>query len=88
MLGLKSQVPAYIGAQVFAAITAAFVLRLMFGDVAHIAATVPSGSDMQSFVMEGFITFLLMFVVSAVATDTRAVYVYGIPPIFIIIDYK
>lgn len=68
-----NQVPAYIGAQVFAAITAAFVLRLMFGDVAHIAATVPSGSDMQSFVLEVFVTFLLMFVVSAVATDTRAI---------------
>lgn len=68
-----TQVPAYIGAQVFAAICAGFVLRLMFGDVAYIAATVPSGSDMQSFVLEIFVTFLLMFVISAVATDTRAI---------------
>lgn len=68
-----TQVPAYIGAQVFAAICAGFVLRLMFGDVAHIGATVPSGSDMQSFVLEIFVTYLLMFVISAVATDTRAI---------------
>lgn len=59
----------------------------MFGDVAHIGATVPSGSDMQSFVLEIFVTFLLMFVISAVATDTRAVYLYGIFPISIITDY-
>jgi len=45
----------------------------MFGDVAHIGATVPSGSDMQSFVLEIFVTYLLMFVISAVATDTRAI---------------
>eukprot|EP00253_Pinus_taeda_P000816 PITA_00816 len=68
-----TQVPAYIGAQVFAAICAGFVLRLMFGNVAHIGATVPSGSDMQSFVLEIFVTYLLMFVISAVATDTRAI---------------
>ena len=75
---MKPQVPAYIGAQVFAAICAGFVLRLMFGDVAYIGATLPSGSDMQSFVLEIFTTFLLMFVISAVATDTRAVDLYGI----------
>eukprot|EP00253_Pinus_taeda_P000657 PITA_00657 len=68
-----TQVPAYVGAQVIAAISAGFVLRLMFGDVAHIGATVPSGSDMQSFALEIFVTYLLMFVISAVATDTRAI---------------
>lgn len=68
-----AQVPAYIGAQIFASISAGFVLRLMFGDVAHIAATVPTGSDMQSFVLEILITFFLMFVVSAVSTDTKAI---------------
>lgn len=66
-------IPGYIGAQVCASIGAAYVLRLLFGEVAHMAATVPTGSDMQSFVLEIFITFLLMFVVSAVATDTKAV---------------
>jgi len=68
-----NQVPAYMGAQVFGSIAAGFVLRLMFGEVAHIAATVPTGSAMQSFVLEILITFFLMFVVSAVATDTKAI---------------
>jgi aquaporin NIP len=35
--------------------------------------TVPSGSDAQSFVLELVISFNLMFVITAVATDTRAV---------------
>jgi len=68
-----AQVPGYIGAQIFASISAGFVLRLMFGEVAHIAATVPTGSDLQSFVLEILITFFLMFVVSAVSTDTKAI---------------
>ena len=70
---MKSQVPAYIGAQVLASILAGFVLRLMFGEVAYMAATIPTGSDMQSFVLETLTTFFLMFVISAVATDTKAV---------------
>ena len=82
---MKSQVPGYIGAQVFAAVCAGFVLRLMFGDVAYIGATLPSGSDMQSFVLEIFETFLLMFVISAVATDIRAVDLYGISYSFTVI---
>ena len=84
-MGLKAQVPAYIGAQVFAAISAGFVLRLMFGDVAYIGATLPSGSDMQSFVLEIFAAFLLMFVISAVATDTKAVDLYGFSSSFTVI---
>eukprot|EP00249_Psilotum_nudum_P018625 c26892_g1_i1 orf=2-733(-) len=67
------QVPVYMGAQLVAAITAAFCLRLIFSPVAHIGATIPAGSDVQSFFVEIIITYILMFVVSAVATDSRAV---------------
>ena len=55
-------------------------------EVAHMAATVPSGSDMQSFAFEIFTTFLLMFVISAVATDTRAVDLYRIVPLILVIS--
>ena len=82
---MKSQVPGYIGAQVFAAVCAGFVLRLMFGDVAYMGATLPSGSDIQSFFMEIFVTFSLMFVISAVATDTKAVDLYGFSSSFTVI---
>ncbi|CAM6085994.1 unnamed protein product [Calypogeia fissa] len=66
-------VPFYIGGQVVAAICAGFSLRIIFGDHAHLGATLPAGSNSQSFFLEVIITFILMFVVSAVATDTRAV---------------
>nr|AAL05942.1 early embryogenesis aquaglyceroporin [Pinus taeda] len=67
------QVPGYIVAQVFGSISAGFLLRFMFGEVAFMGATVPSGSEMQSFALEIITTSLLVFVVSAVATDTKAV---------------
>lgn len=63
----------YLAAQCLAAIAAASVLRMMFGDVASLGATQPSGSDAQSFWLELIITFGLMFVIVSVATDTRAV---------------
>lgn len=60
-------------AQGIGALAAAGLLRLLFGDVAHLGTTLPAGSAGQSFVLEGVLTFFLMFVIMAVATDTRAV---------------
>lgn len=67
------QVVPYWLAQFGAAVAAATALRMMFGDVANLGATHPSGSAMQSFWLELILTFGLMFVIIAVATDTRAV---------------
>ena len=64
---------AYWAAQLTGAIVAAAVLRGSLGNIAHIGATFPSGSDAQSFLWETVMTAFLMFVVMAVATDTRAV---------------
>src|SRR5512132_1690385 len=63
----------YWAAQVTGAILAAALLRASLGDIAHVGATLPSGSQGQSFVWELVLTFFLMFVIMAVATDTRAV---------------
>lgn len=63
----------YWGVQVVGAIAAALLLRASLGDVAHVGATFPSGSDAQSFLWETVLTVFLMFVIMAVATDTRAV---------------
>jgi aquaporin NIP len=60
-------------AQLAGALAAAAILRGSLGDVAHIGATLPSGSQGQSFLWELLLTFFLMFVIMAVATDTRAV---------------
>jgi MIP family channel proteins len=60
-------------AQFVGAVTAAALLRRSLGDIAHVGATLPSGSQGQSFLWELVMTFFLMFVILAVATDTRAV---------------
>jgi MIP family channel proteins len=67
------RVAGYWGAQAAGALIAAAVLRASLGNVAHVGATLPSGSDRQSFVWEVVLSFFLMFVIMAVATDTRAV---------------
>ncbi|KAG0452798.1 hypothetical protein HPP92_025462 [Vanilla planifolia] len=64
----------YIIAQLFGAIVASGSLYLLLDPKpAHFYGTVPSGSCLQSLFIEIIITFLLMFVISGVATDTRAI---------------
>jgi aquaporin NIP len=63
----------YWCAQVAGALLAAALIRASLGSDAHLGATLPSGSQAQSFVWELVLTFFLMFVIIAVATDTRAV---------------
>ena len=63
----------YWAAQLAGALAAAAILRGSLGDIAHVGATLPSGSQGQSFLWELVMTFFLMFVIMAVATDTRAV---------------
>src|SRR5262249_19831724 len=63
----------YWAAQLAGGIAASLFLRLLFGNVAHLGATLPFGSDRQSFALEIALTFFLMFVIISVAADTRAV---------------
>ena len=63
----------YWTAQLLGALAAAAILRGSLGNLAHTGATLPSGSQAQSFLWEFVLTFFLMFVIMAVATDTRAV---------------
>lgn len=68
------QVPAYVSAQVLGSTLASGTLRLLFGGKhEHFPGTIPTGSDVQSLALEFIISFYLMFVVSGVATDNRAV---------------
>lgn len=60
-------------AQLIGAAAAGLLLRSLFGNVSHLGATIPRGSDGQSLVLEMVMTFILMFVIMAVATDDRAV---------------
>ena len=67
------EVPAYVGGQVLGAVAGALTLRGLFGVTANLGATLPSGSAGQSLGLEVLLTAVLMFVIIAVATDTRAV---------------
>lgn len=67
------QVPFYLTAQVLGSISAGFALKGIFDPFMGGGVTVPSGSYGQAFSLEFIISFNLMFVVTAVATDTRAV---------------
>jgi len=75
------QVPAYVISQVIGSTLAAATLRLLFGldhDVCSgkhdvFIGSSPVGSDLQAFTMEFIVTFYLMFIISGVATDNRAI---------------
>jgi aquaporin NIP len=67
------RVLAYWGAQLAGALAAAALLRASLGNIANVGATYPSGSNGQSFLWEVVMSVFLMFVILAVATDTRAV---------------
>jgi aquaporin NIP len=64
---------AYWGAQLAGALIAASLLRASLGNIANTGATLPSSSQGQSFLWELVMSGFLMFVILAVATDTRAV---------------
>jgi MIP family channel proteins len=71
-------VPHYVVAQLVGAVLAALATWITFGgparEEAKLAATYPAQGvgDLQAFVVEILITFILVFVVMAVATDDRA----------------
>jgi aquaporin NIP len=63
----------YWAAQLAGAVCAAALLRASLGNVAHVGTTLPSGSQGQALLWELVMSAFLMFVILAVATDTRAV---------------
>jgi aquaporin NIP len=67
------RVASYAAVQVAGAIAGALVLRLTLGPDADLGVTQPAGSDAQAFAWEVILTFFLMLVITAVATDIRAV---------------
>jgi aquaporin NIP len=67
------QVPAYLFAQIVGGTIAAFALSWTIGDFADVGATRPSIGEGSGFIIEVILTFFLMFVITAVATDSRAV---------------
>jgi aquaporin NIP len=61
----------YIVSQCLGAILASVTLRLMFPSHATLGATIPAGSEFQSFVLEFILTLILMFVILSVSTGSK-----------------
>ena len=66
------EAPIYWASQLIGAGIGALSLRALFGEVGVMGGTVPRGSTLESFGFEIPLTFILMFVIMAVATDSRA----------------
>lgn len=64
--------PVYVTAQLAGAAAASGVHRTLFGDVADLGATAPSETAAQAALLEFILTFFLLLVVSAVASDARS----------------
>lgn len=62
------EVPAYLASQVSGAILASALLRFLFPENKLLGATLPAGSDSQSFVLEAVLTFFLMLTILNVST--------------------
>jgi len=67
------EVPRYWAAQIAGAIAASLLLQGMLGNAADLGSTIPAGTALQSLLLEIVMSFFLMFVIAAVATDVRAV---------------
>ncbi|KAL6009201.1 Aquaporin NIP2-1 [Asimina triloba] len=67
------QVPFYWAAQFTGSSIASFTLLVLLHPIRNVGTTTPSGSNFQALVMEIVVTFSMMFVTSAVSTDTKAV---------------
>lgn len=61
----------YIAAQCAGAFAACGILRFLFPSHSTLGSTLPSGTAMQSFVLELILTFLLMFVILNVSTGAK-----------------
>lgn len=69
---LKEAAP-YIVAQLGGAVLASFTLRFLFPENTMLGATFPTGSGMQSFILEVLLTYFLMLVILQVAHGSKEV---------------
>ena len=68
-----SRVATYAIAQIGGALVGAASLRLTLGPSVGLGVTAPAAGDVQALGWEAILTFFLMLVITAVATDSRAV---------------
>lgn len=67
------QVLPYWVAQVWGAVMGSLAVRFLIGSAGGLGVTHPSNGAIAAMILEGILTYILMFVIMAVATDTQAV---------------
>src|ERR1051326_9157516 len=67
---LKELLP-YIISQITGAVMASLVLKFLFPQSITLGATLPAGTEMQSFILELILTFFLMFVIMNVSSGAE-----------------
>jgi aquaporin NIP len=65
------EVPAYITSQLLGAIAASLLLHFLFPNNDKLGATLPTGSELQSFILEFLLTFFLMLVIIRVTRGSK-----------------
>ncbi len=65
------QLPWYILSQLTGALLASFTLKYLFPANGLLGATMPAGTEMQSFILELILTFFLMLVIMNVAVGSK-----------------
>ncbi|EAY29664.1 aquaporin [Microscilla marina] len=69
----KKELVPYITSQLIGALLASGSLRLMFPESVGLGETIPAGSDLQSFILEVILTYLLMLVILMVSQNDPSV---------------
>lgn len=64
-------IPGYIVSQLLGAISASFLLKVLFPAHQTLGATIPAGSHLQSFVLEIILSWFLMLVILSVSTGAK-----------------
>jgi len=64
-------VPAYLVSQILGALVASGLLRVLFPKNELLGATLPAGSELQSFILETVLAFLLMLTILNVSTGAK-----------------
>jgi aquaporin NIP len=65
------KLPGYVISQIMGALLASLTLRLLFPSNKLLSATMPSGTEIQSFILELLLTFFLMFVIFIFAHGSK-----------------
>lgn len=67
----KKEVLPYIGSQIAGAFLATLILKFLFPTNQNLGATLPAGTQIQSFILEVILTFLLMLVILNVSQGSK-----------------